>query len=171
MTFLIPQTIETSRLQLRMFTDADWEPLCRMFRDEECVRYTTKHRLRIGKPGAGWQAISGTGTSAGMALRCRGEKIRAHDGARGALVSGRLAEPEIKWSILREFWGNGYATEAASAVKEMSARTLHRSRLISLILPENERSKAVVRSLGGEYEKTIPFRDGQAEVFAYCLTE
>ena len=89
----------------------------------------------------------------------------------GLWYPGDWPEPEIKWSILREFWGNGYASEAASAVKEMSARTLHRSRLISLILPENERSKAVARRLGGEYEKTIPFRDGQAEVFAYCLTE
>ncbi len=41
MTFLIPQSIETARLHLRMFTEADWEPLCQMFRDEECVRYTT----------------------------------------------------------------------------------------------------------------------------------
>jgi hypothetical protein len=52
-------------------------------------------------------------------------------------------------------------------------RNRHRSRLISLILPENERSKAVARRPGGEYEKTIPtpFHDGQAEIFAYRLSE
>ena len=43
--FLIPETVETPRLQLRTFTDADWEPLCQMLRDEECVRYTTKTPL------------------------------------------------------------------------------------------------------------------------------
>ena len=72
-------------------------------------------------------------------------------------------------AIVREFWGQGYATEAASAVLDMAARTLRRSRLISLILPDNERSKAVARRLGGEHEKTIPFRDGKADIFAYRL--
>ncbi len=42
-------------------------------------------------------------------------------------------------------------------------------RLISLIVPGNERSKAVARRLGGTYEKTIPFRDHVAEIFAYAL--
>lgn len=43
-------------------------------------------------------------------------------------------------------------------------------RLISLIVPENHRSKAVALHLGGVYEKTIPFRDGAADIFMYDLT-
>jgi hypothetical protein len=104
-------------------------------------------------------------------LRCSGKTIRAHGWPRRALVSGRLARTRNQMSIVREFWGHGYATEAASGVLDMSARTLKRSRLISLILPDNERSKAVARRLGGEYEKTISFRDGKADIFAYRLGE
>jgi hypothetical protein len=49
--------------------------------------------------------------------------------------------------------------------------TLHGwRRLIRLIVPENDRSKAVALRLGGRYEKTIPFRGATAEVFAYDLT-
>jgi hypothetical protein len=41
MTFLVPQTIGTSRLQLRMFTDADWEP--------EIAPELTGHGLPLSK--------------------------------------------------------------------------------------------------------------------------
>jgi RimJ/RimL family protein N-acetyltransferase len=49
----------------------------------------------------------------------------------------------------------------------MAFQTLKRTRLISLILPKNEASKRVAKRLGGIYEKTIPFRDGLAEIYVY----
>jgi RimJ/RimL family protein N-acetyltransferase len=172
MTFLIPQRIETARLHLRMFTEADWEPLCQIFRDEECVRYTTTIPLTDWQTWR-WMAgylghwhLRGYGPYA-VIEKQSGRMI----GPVGLWYPGDWPEPEIKWSIVREFWGHGYATEAASAVLDMSTRTLKRSRLISLILPDNERSKAVARRLGGEYEKTISFRDGKADIFAYRLGE
>jgi RimJ/RimL family protein N-acetyltransferase len=78
-------------------------------------------------------------------------------------------EPEIKWSLARRFWGFGFATEAATAVRDMAAVVLRRSRLVSVIRPENTRSQAVARRLGGVYEKTILFRGGMADVYAYDL--
>lgn len=90
-------------------------------------------------------------------------------GAVGLWFPGEWPEPEIKWSLARRFWGNGFATEAAFAIREMIARHLRWTRVISVILPENERSKAVARRLGGTYEKTIPFRDTMADVFLYDL--
>lgn len=35
--------------------------------------------------------------------------------------------------------------------------------------PENERSKAVARRLGGHLDKNIPFRDDVADMFVYDL--
>jgi RimJ/RimL family protein N-acetyltransferase len=89
----------------------------------------------------------------------------------GLWFPGEWPEPEIKWCLARRFWGRGYATEAAAAVKTMTARELGWPRLISLILPGNTRSKAVARRLGGYYERTVPFRAGDAEIFAYDLTD
>ena len=87
----------------------------------------------------------------------------------GLWFPGDWPEPEIKWSITKRFWGKGFATEAANAVKELTATELKWNRLISLIFPENERSKSVARRLGGVLEKTIPFRDATAEIFVYSL--
>ena len=49
----------------------------------------------------------------------------------------------------------------------MAFKTLKRDRLISLILAGNEASTKVARRLGGVYEKTIPFREGLAEIYVY----
>ena len=172
MTFLVPESIETARLHLRMFTGADWESLCQMFRDEECVRYTMTTPLtdwqtwRIMATYVGHWHLRGYGPYA-VVEKTSGCMI----GPVGLWYPGDWPEPEIKWSIVRECWGKGYASEAASAVLDMTARTLGRSRLISLILPENERSKAVARRLGGEHEKTISFRGGKADIFAYRLDD
>lgn len=42
MAFLIPQSLETPRLKLRMFELDDWQPLAKMFALEDVVRYTLK---------------------------------------------------------------------------------------------------------------------------------
>ena len=169
---LVPEIIETERLQLRMFQEHDWEPLCRMFRDEECVRYTLKTpqpdwmtwrwmTVYLGH----WQ-IRGYGPYAAVE-----KKSNNMIGPVGLWYPGDWPEPEIKWSLTRQFWGHGYVTEAARAIQEMVVRELKWNRLISLIHPDNERSKAVAQRIGGGYEKTIPFRDGHADIFAYSLSE
>jgi RimJ/RimL family protein N-acetyltransferase len=167
---IAPLSLETPRLALRMFQETDWGALHEMFQDEECVRYT------IGSPLTRWQTwrtlagylghwqLRGYGPYA-VVERSTGSTI----GAVGLWYPGDWPEPEIKWSLSKRFWGKGYATEAALAVQGMAAHELGYERLISLILPENTRSKAVARRLSGVYEKTIPFREGLAEVFVYAL--
>ena len=60
-------------------------------------------------------------------------------------------EPELGWALAREHWGNGYATEAALAVREW----LRAPRLVSLIAPINVRSQQVARRLGAHPEQTV----------------
>ena len=54
------------------------------------------------------------------------------------------ARPELGWTVAREHWGNGYATEAARAVRDRVAAP----QLISLIAAANERSLRVAKKLG-----------------------
>lgn len=168
---IVPLTLETPRLTLRQFREDDWDPLCEMFGDEECVRYT------IGAPLARWQVWRALAAYLGhWQLRGYGPYAVVEKstggllGAVGLWCPGEWPEPEIKWSLARRHWGKGHASEAAAATQAMAARTLGWTRLISLILPANERSKAVARRLGGQLEKTIPFRDGVAEVFRYDVS-
>jgi RimJ/RimL family protein N-acetyltransferase len=164
------EILETQRLWLRAFQETDWQPLCDFFRDEECVRYTIKTPLedwqtwRMLACYIGHWTIRGYGPYA-VVEKNGGELV----GAVGLWFPGDWPEPELKWALRRRFWGKGYATEAAAAVRDMAQKTLKWSRLISLILPRNRPSVNVAKRLGGKFEKTIPFRGGTADIFAYDL--
>lgn len=168
--FLIPEQLETPRLFLRMFKEEDWKPLHAMLGDEECVRYTLKtpqqewQTWRILAGHIGHWHLRGYGPYAAV------DKATDHFiGIIGLWYPGDWPEPEIKWSLAREFWGKGYATEGGQAVRNMVSKHLGRTRLISLILPDNKSSKAVAMRLGGIYEKTISFRKEEADIFVYDL--
>jgi RimJ/RimL family protein N-acetyltransferase len=68
---------------------------------------------------------------------------------------GPHAEIELGWTLLRDAWGAGYATEAAQAVRDWALDELALARLISLIHPDNARSQRVARRLGETHERDI----------------
>ena len=55
---------------------------------------------------------------------------------------------DIGWCFREEFHGNGYATEAALALKQLALETLHIKHLVALPACKNEASKAVARKIG-----------------------
>jgi RimJ/RimL family protein N-acetyltransferase len=62
--------------------------------------------------------------------------------------TGEHGQPELGWALARAYWGYGYATEAALAVRRWAREDLRMKRLISVIAPENERSQRVAEKLG-----------------------
>ena len=63
-------------------------------------------------------------------------------------------ELEIGWTIIREFWNQGYATEAALACRDHAFGELGRDRVISLIAKENIASIRVAEKIGETLERT-----------------
>jgi len=55
---------------------------------------------------------------------------------------------EIGWTLAREAWGKGYATEAATAAIDWAFDVLGWTQIIHCIDPENTASQAVARRLG-----------------------
>ncbi len=56
--------------------------------------------------------------------------------------------PEIGWRFMRTHWGNGYASEAAVASRDDFFSTYDFDHLISLAVPGNVASHAVMRKIG-----------------------
>jgi len=56
--------------------------------------------------------------------------------------------PELGWRLASPSWGHGYATEAALAARDDAFSRLGLPALISIIHPENERSRRVATKLG-----------------------
>lgn len=73
-------------------------------------------------------------------------------------VEGRN-EIEVGYHVWRDLWGKGYATEAARACTDYAFRRLGATRVISMIRPENLRSRRVAEKNGMVCEKIVFWRD------------
>ena len=71
-------------------------------------------------------------------------------------------ETEIGWTVAREHWNRGYATEAALACRDWALGELGLRRLISLIARDNAASIRVSEKIGESFEREVTgehFRD------------
>ena len=57
-------------------------------------------------------------------------------------------EIEVGYRLAKAYWGLGYATEAATAVRDLAFGQLNIERLIALVDPQNHRSIRVAEKLG-----------------------
>ena len=167
MQFRIPHEHETARLRLRGFTLDDWKPLHRHYSDPDCARYTFGRALTEGES---WRAMSGMAGHwllHGFGPYALVEKASgAVVGAAGLWHPGDFPEAEIKWLLLRDYWGRGYATEATRAVQAIAERHLA-MRPIRLIRKENEPSIRVALAVGATFERELEFRDAKWSAYRH----
>jgi RimJ/RimL family protein N-acetyltransferase len=69
-------------------------------------------------------------------------------------------EIELGWLVRRQFWGNGYATEAARAL-----RPLVPGRVVSMIRVENQASARVAGKLGMTLEREVEYYGHRTQVW------
>ena len=78
-------------------------------------------------------------------------------------------EVEIGYRLARSAWGNGYATEAASAVRDYALTALGMKRLIAIIDPSNIASIRVAEKIGMRYEQDVMFEGYSHPDHVYAL--
>jgi RimJ/RimL family protein N-acetyltransferase len=75
-------------------------------------------------------------------------------GSVGVFRSGPVSQIEIGWSIYRQHWNNGYATEAARAALDFALGTLATDRVVAHIVKMNVASVRVATKIGMRCEGT-----------------
>jgi RimJ/RimL family protein N-acetyltransferase len=160
--------LETPRLSLREMSWEDLDFLAAMLADEQVMRHYVKCCTReeseawLGrvldryeKHGHAFWLVS---------LRATGEPI----GQVGLLLQhvDEVDESEIGYMIHAPYWRQGYALEAASAVRDYAFGALDRSRVISLIRPANIPSQRVALRVGLKPEKLTRWHDLDHLVFS-----
>ncbi|MCW8107892.1 GNAT family N-acetyltransferase [Alteromonas ponticola] len=65
---------------------------------------------------------------------------------------------ELGWRFKREYWGNGFATEAAQSVRD-SLTEFGISQFSALANPNNHASIAIMKKLGMTYSHTFHYQD------------
>ena len=162
-------TLTTERLVLRPFEAEDFPAWAAMNADAEFARV-------FGSPAPisaedAWRSLAvqiGHWTLRGFGMWAVAERSapRAFLGRVGFFEPEGWPGFELGWALAPAVWGRGYATEAALACLERAFTTMNRSRVISLILPENTRSAGVARRIGEQLVDRIELRGRPANVWA-----
>jgi RimJ/RimL family protein N-acetyltransferase len=80
-------------------------------------------------------------------------------------------EIEIAYRLHPDFWGRGIGTEAARAVRDHAFGDLQLPRVISIIHPDNVRSRRVAEKNGMRLKKETTFKNFPSLIFAMTLEE
>lgn len=148
-------TLETPRLVLRGFREADLDAFAAMQADPEVMRF-------IGATGAArTRAESWTGMAVAMGqwgLKHHGmwaweERATGRFIGRGGILDlFGWPEPELAFALVRDAWGKGFAREAGHAALRWGFAALRRDRFVSFISPANAASRRTAQALGGACE-------------------
>ncbi len=160
--------LETDRLRLRRITMADLDDIHAIWGDPEAMRlfprtldrdevreWIERNLTRYAETGHGVWAV-----------------IRKEDGQFvgdcGLVIQDVNGTPELEvtYHFLPRFWGHGYASEAARGCMDHARDTLGRTRLISMIRPENLASRRVAERNGLQIEREVDWRGYRHLVYA-----
>jgi ribosomal-protein-alanine N-acetyltransferase len=164
--------VETARLYLRPWQEADLDDLVGLYSDAEVMRHISggrpfsrqrvermlAHTLRQWRDrGFGpWAAIDkATGTWIGeIGLNEIPDWPDAHN-------------IEVGWELHRAWWGRGLAPEGGRAALWFGfTKHHHLEQIISVTRPDNAASRRVMDKIGLIYQGTRPYREAEAVWYA-----
>ncbi|MCK8503342.1 GNAT family N-acetyltransferase [Myxococcus fulvus] len=167
--------IETARLILRPTALEDFEGFVALMSDPDSAR----HIGGVQPRSVVWRGMCGM--AGGWALqgfsmfsvleRSTGRWI----GRVGPWCPEGWPGTEVGWALLKETWGRGYATEAASAAMDWAVDHLGWTDIIHSIAPENAPSQQVAHRLGsrlrGPGRLPAPFEAATVELWGQTREE
>lgn len=144
--------LETERLLLRQWRDADYPAFALMSSDAETMRYfpsvlteeqsrslADRCRALINQRGWGFWAVEVKASNEFAGF------IGLHVPSADLPFSPCV---EVGWRLARDFWGKGFATEGAQAALDFAFQELSLSEVVSFTALSNKRSEKLMQRLG-----------------------
>ena len=149
---------ETERLLLRKITADDAEFILTLLNEPAFLRYIGDKKVRNVEDARGY-ILSGPVASYerhGFGLLLV-ELRDSHTpiGMCGLLKREELPDPDIGFALLADFWGKGFAFEAARAVLQDADDRLNLQRILAITSLDNETSINLLQRLGFSFEKVV----------------
>jgi RimJ/RimL family protein N-acetyltransferase len=163
------ERLETQRLVLRRFAEADREPFATLNADPEVTRHLSGPMTRA-ESDAGVERLDAHWARHGYGLYA--VEAAVHRGS-GPMFVGFVGiqhhralpeDVEIGWRLARSAWGLGFATEAAVAVRDLAFEVIGLPRLVSITTDENLASRRVMDKLGFRYDRHLRFEQWNLRV-------
>jgi RimJ/RimL family protein N-acetyltransferase len=168
--------METGRLRLRGWTDADVEPFIAMGTDPEVMRYVTPtvptpayakaaavhYRQQLETKGYGWWVLEATDAPGFAGI------ILLQDVEFEAAFTPAI---EVGWLLPREQWGKGYATEGARIALDHAFGPMKLDEVVSLTTAGNMASQRVMQRLGMTHDPADDFEHPQlpTDPMRFCV--
>lgn len=147
--------IETERLVLRMFEAADLDAAFVIFNDDDVQKYLspanrrTRQQLKVTleKLALRWQ-------ERGFGIWCVCEKSNNKMiGYSGFQYLDDTPQVELLFGFLKDFWGGGFATEAANGCLRFGFEEAQFAKICAATHPENLASRRVLEKIGMAFDK------------------
>ena len=153
--------LESQRLLLRMWRNDDFATYEKMCADPEIMKYLGGRTFERYEAWRHMAFLVGHWQLRGYGHWAVEEKASGNFVGRiGFLYPEGWPGFELGWTLAREFWGKGYATEGARRALEYAFNDLDKDHVISLIHPDNKNSIRVAERLGETLE-------GQTELLGH----
>lgn len=164
--------LETERLILRQFNEGDLDPYAQMCADAEVMRFLGGRRLTRSDSWRQMATMLGHWQLLGYGMWAVEERESgAFIGRVGFIDPPGWPGFELGWALARAYWGRGLAFEAAQTALDHAFQRLGRDHVISLIHPENTRSRRLAERLGERFEKTVDLLGDKLGVFGIDRAE
>jgi len=156
--------IQTSRLILRQWSNADLEPFAKLNADPKVMEYfpsiltreesdqmAKKMKTKIAERGWGWWAVSAPGIAEFIGF------IGLNNVDKSTFPAHFTPAVEIGWRFAFDYWGKGYAVEGAMACLKYGFEILNLNEIVSFTAVQNERSIRVMERLGMHHDPKDDF--------------
>jgi RimJ/RimL family protein N-acetyltransferase len=144
--------LETSRLRLRQWRESDRAPFAAMNADPAVMEFFASPPSPAASDAGidAWRAQFAAQGWSNWAVELR--ESSEFIGFTGLSVPRRTFSfspcVEVGWRLARQFWGRGFATEAARAALRVAFERLSLSEIVSFTAVGNLRSRAVMERIG-----------------------
>lgn len=85
----------------------------------------------------------------------------------GLIRREALQEVDIGFAFLPQYWCQGYAFEAASAVMQYGKEAIKLDRIVAIVAPGNDRSIHLLEKIGMKFEQIITWPEDSSELKLY----
>ena len=159
--------VETERLTLRRLTADDAEHILRLLNEPSFLRFVGDKGVRTLDDARDYIANGPVASyeqhGFGLYLTLRKED-GVPIGICGLIKRDVLEDVDVGFAFLPEFWSQGYATEAASAVMAYGRSELGLGRILAVTSPDNVKSIRVLEKLGLGFERMVRLSEDESEV-------
>jgi len=165
--------LQTARLSIRRLTLDDADMMLAVWNDPAFFKYVGDRGIRTIEQAhealtdGAFQSYEQYGYGPfRMGLREDDEAI----GTCGLFRREGFEEPDIGWSTLPDFNGQGYAYEAARAVLDYAHNEVGATRVLAFVSAENLPSVGLARKLGLRYERMVRLVGDDEDVCLYSVS-